>query len=67
LPGFITGIVKTGSVEDAMQCLLHLSLPLLGHPRQHIPDTVDGAALPGNLRPDIFYRPKQPLVTISDE
>ena len=67
LSGFVTGIVKTGGVEDAMDCFPDLVLPFLGHPRQDISDTVDGTALPGNFRPDIFYRFQQPLVTIGDE
>jgi hypothetical protein len=50
-----------------MQGLPDLILLLLGYPRQYIPDTVDGAALPGNFRPDIFYRFQQSLVTIGDE
>jgi len=28
---------------------------------------MDDATLPGDFRPDIFYRFKQPLVTISDK
>jgi hypothetical protein len=50
-----------------MHRFFYLILPLLRHSRQHIPDTMDGATLPGDFRPDIFYRFKQSLVTISDE
>jgi hypothetical protein len=50
-----------------MQGLPDLILLLLRHSRQDISDTVDGATLPGNFRPDILYRFQQSLVTISNK
>jgi len=54
-------------VEDTMQRFPNFILPLLWHPRQNIPNTMDGAALPWDFILDVIYRFKHPLVTISND
>ena len=39
--------------RGAMQGLLHLFLPLLGHPGQHVPGAVDDAPLSGHFGPHV--------------